>query len=352
MIKRTLIAAAVLALIPMTGMAQEVGHAVVNNQISFQAFESSIADYDGDSVSTELGKSSYSGPYDRNAEGAWMAQDWVGDMNGAHSYAIGRDAEEAWVVGDIAADNGLTVAVEVGDIDPQGSVRRTSVAMLDGIVFTDSRHRREVRIRIDHNCSTGRSKVLDYREIASNGQQSWISQEKAAIKRKGYMAWQFPERLSPVAEATVQETICQAPQASRRKYSSPAEAERWVLRTDYANSPDIALERAHRIVLVNRDVIFDALWRMAHGECNAQRSSLFSALEKRDAYLRKLAYAADGRDGAGLHAGSAIVQSNDDAMDFEQSAVRYARQCLGDSSPLPAQGVVIPKELMPIKDGE
>lgn len=265
-------------------------------------------------------------------------------------------SQEHWVVGDIAADNGLTVAVEVGSVvDANWSlakVRSTSIAMLDGIIFTDFRHRQDVRVRIEHNCDTGRSTILDYPVINYRGGQSVLSPEKAAIWRKSAMAWQYPERLSPVAEATVQVALCNGTQIERQEYSSPAEAERWVLRTDHANNPEVALSRAHRIILENRQVISDALQKMTAGECKAQKSRLIGALEKRDNYLLKLAYAAEGREGAGLHAGESIVYGNDDAMDFELSAVQAARACVGDTSPLPAQGVKIPKALMPVQDKE
>lgn len=332
MIKRTLIAAAVLALIPMTGMAQEVGHPFANHQASFQAFESSIADYDGDSGSIELGKNSYSG-------------------NEADVYAIGRDARGAWVVGDIAADNGLTVAVQVGKVVKDGSRRKTEMAMLDGIVFTDSRRLSpEVQIRIEHDCAAARTTVLDY-AVAQYDSKAVFSKQQAAKQRKGAMAGRFVEQLSPVAEAEVHQVLCEVVAPERKQFSSLQEALAQSLGTDRANYPPIAVERARRIIHANALLIDQALDKVREGACPMQRH-LPSEVAKRDIYLWKLTESAHLVSDRGLHAGPRASYGADWVMWEEVEAVQAARQCLGDTSPLPAQGVVIPKELMPIKDGE
>lgn len=256
---------------------------------------------------------------------------------------------QIWVVGDLAADNGLTVAVEVGNVETQGALRRTRVALLDGLVLTDYNNRIDVRMNIEHNCQSGRSSILDYQVVYPYGKASLFTREKAAVARRSGDT-QFPEQLSPVAEATVQTAVCGELAPDRATFYSPQNAEERALGTIMANYPPVALERAHRLINENYPIVASALQKVAAGQCDGQRQ-LRDVLAKRDAYLFKLTRYANDVSARGLHAGASVsFYGADDVMRKEVSAVRLARECVGDTSPLPAQGVRIPEAFMPVAE--
>jgi hypothetical protein len=270
-----------------------------------------------------------------------------GMAKGHHSFASDtKPALERWVVGDLAADNGLTVATEVGQVAKRGALRRTRIALLDGIVFTDSRRLSpEVQVRIEHDCGAARTTLLDY-AVAQYDSKAVFSKQQAAKQRKGAMAGRFVEQLSPVAEAEVHHVLCEGVAPERQQFSSLQEALAQSLGTDRANYPPIAVERAHRIIHANALVIDQALAKVRAGSCQEQRH-LPSIIAKRDRYLWKLTEFAHFVSDRGLHAGPSASHGADEVLWLEVAAVRWARECLGDTSPLPAQGVVIPDALMP-----
>ncbi|MGN6111753.1 MAG: hypothetical protein ACTHOC_01870 [Luteimonas sp.] len=271
-----------------------------------------------------------------------------GMAKGHQSFASDpKHAQERWVVGDLAADNGSTVAVEVGNVASKGALRRTSVVMLDGIVLTTYSYRLDVRIRIEHDCQSGQSTILDYPVYYPSGKVSLFSKDKAASARRSGLTAQFPDRLSPIAEATVQAAVCEVSANDRREFSSPKEAEELALGTRRSNYPPVALERAHRIITENYQVVAEALSKVADGQCEKQHR-LPAVLEKRDIYLSMLTNSADAVLARGLHAGADASYGADDVMRSEATAVRWARECVGDTSPLPAQGVRIPEAFMPV----
>lgn len=258
-------------------------------------------------------------------------------------------AQERWVVGDLAADNGLTVATEVGQVAKRGALRRTRIALMDGIVFTDSRRLSpEVQVRIEHDCAAAHTTVLDY-PVAQYDSEKVFSKQQAAIQRKGAMAGRFVEQLSPIAEAEVHQVLCEGVSPGRQQFYSLQEALAQSLGTDRANYPPIAVERARRIIHANALLIDRALDKVREGTCPMQRH-LPSEVAKRDRYLFKLTEAAHLVADRGLHAGPRASYGADWVMWEEVEAVKAARQCLGDTSPLPAQGVVIPDALMPVAE--
>lgn len=273
-----------------------------------------------------------------------------GMAKGHQSFASDtKPAQERWVVGELAADNGFTVATEVGHVVKRGALRRTRIALLDGIVFTDSRRLSpEVQVRIEHDCAAARTTVLDY-AVAQYDSKAVFSKQQAAIQRKGAMAGRFVEHLSPVAEAEVHQVLCEVLSPERRQFDSLQEALAQSLGTDRANYPPIAVERAHRVIHANALVIDQALDEVRAGSCQKQRN-LPSVISKRDRYLWKLTAFANSVSDRGLHAGPRASHGADEVLWLEVDAVHWARECLGDTSPLPAQGVVIPDALMPVAE--
>ena len=257
-------------------------------------------------------------------------------------------AQERWVVSDLAADNGLTVAVEVGNVAKLGAIRRTSIALLDGIIFTDPRLTPEVRVRIEHDCAAARTTVLDYL-VAQYGQKAVFSKEQGAIQRKGAMAGRYVERLSPVAEDEVHQVLCKGVAPDQQQFGSIPDALAQALGTDRANYPPVALERAQRVIHDNALVVDRAMDEVHAGSCQKQRN-LPSIIAKRDRYLWKLTEFAHRVSDRGLHVGPRASYGADDVLWLEVEAVGWARECLGDTSPLPAQGVRIPDAFMPLAE--
>lgn len=271
-------------------------------------------------------------------------------------FAAHAHSADDWIVpGEIAEENGATLAINRATLMMLGGKHLVEIQMVDGIAAVGTYY---ATTRVTVDCKQKSAVPVDYTYV---NRQTMAYNYEDARKFWPVAGPIFPKDLSPTAQKHIQLAVC--PDGDNLRVAQPGykyknqqsfrSFEELMARrfgqAHWAN-PRVAFEHAEHIVSANEHLVHrvSAAIDAVGSSCSDQRSRFNGFIAKRERMLSTLRNEASGPVSMRPYEtkfGSAHV--HDEIVSATKRAILIAETCGIEIEGLPAQGVMIPDELLP-----